>query len=61
VRHVLVQRIVKAYERYNLAIGAGRQLTLPLAEPLSERPAENGIGNGEVKVEIPPTETAPRA
>jgi phosphate starvation-inducible PhoH-like protein len=57
VRHVLVQRIVKAYERYNEAIGAGRQLTLPLADP----PAENGNGNGEVKVEIPLTEAAPLA
>jgi phosphate starvation-inducible PhoH-like protein len=56
VRHTLVQRIVKAYERYNEAIGAGRQLTLPLAAP-----AENGNGNGEVKVEIPLTETAPLA
>ena len=33
VRHTLVQRIVKAYERYNETIGAGRQLTLTLAEP----------------------------
>src|SRR3954462_200167 len=33
VRHSLVQRIVKAYERYNEAIGAARQLTLKLAEP----------------------------
>ena len=33
VRHTLVQRIVKAYERYNETIGAGRQLTLKLAEP----------------------------
>jgi phosphate starvation-inducible PhoH-like protein len=33
VRHTLVQRIVKAYERYNEAIGAGRQLSLKLAEP----------------------------
>ena len=33
VRHTLVQRIVKAYERYNEAVGAGRQLTLKLAEP----------------------------
>jgi phosphate starvation-inducible PhoH-like protein len=31
VRHSLVQRIVKAYERYNESIGAGRQLTLPIA------------------------------
>jgi phosphate starvation-inducible PhoH-like protein len=38
VRHTLVQRIVKAYERYNDTIGAGRQLTLKLAEP--EAPAE---------------------
>ena len=33
VRHTLVQRIVKAYERYNETIGAGRQLTLKLADP----------------------------
>jgi phosphate starvation-inducible PhoH-like protein len=33
VRHTLVQRIVKAYERYNDTIGAGRQLTLKLGEP----------------------------
>src|SRR5664280_1735483 len=31
VRHSLVQRIVKAYERYNETVGAGRQLTLKLA------------------------------
>ena len=37
VRHTLVQRIVKAYERYNEAIGAARQLTLKLGEP--EAPA----------------------
>src|SRR5437588_1291753 len=37
VRHSLVQRIVKAYERYNEAYGA-RQLTLKLADP-SEAPA----------------------
>jgi phosphate starvation-inducible PhoH-like protein len=33
VRHSLVQRIVRAYEKYNEAI-AGRQLSLKLAEPL---------------------------
>jgi phosphate starvation-inducible PhoH-like protein len=33
VRHTLVQRIVKAYEKYKEAIGAGRQFTLKLAEP----------------------------
>src|ERR1035438_3404849 len=59
VRHTLVQRIVKAYERYNEAIGAGRQLTLPLAEPATENCNGNGNGNGEVKVVIPAAETAP--
>jgi phosphate starvation-inducible PhoH-like protein len=54
VRHTLVQRIVKAYERYNEAIGAARQLTLPLAEPVP--PAESA--NREVKVEIPSAEAA---
>jgi phosphate starvation-inducible protein PhoH and related proteins len=33
VRHTLVQRIVRSYEKYNESIGAGRQLTLTLAEP----------------------------
>ena len=33
VRHTLVQRIVRAYEKYNETIGAGRQLTLKLSEP----------------------------
>jgi phosphate starvation-inducible PhoH-like protein len=33
VRHTLVQRIVKAYERYNETTGAARQLTLKLSEP----------------------------
>src|SRR6516164_8357651 len=36
VRHTLVQRIVKAYERYNDTIGAGRQLSLKLGEPSPE-------------------------
>jgi phosphate starvation-inducible PhoH-like protein len=36
VRHTLVQRMVRAYERYNEAIGAGRQLTLKLADPAIE-------------------------
>jgi phosphate starvation-inducible protein PhoH and related proteins len=33
VRHNLVQRIVKAYERYNETTGANRQLSLKLLEP----------------------------
>src|SRR5690242_11271833 len=53
VRHTLVQRIVKAYERYNETVGAGRQLALKLAEP----GAENGNGNGEAAA----GETAPQA
>ncbi len=36
VRHTLVQRIVRAYERYNQQIGAGRQLTLQLARAAAE-------------------------
>jgi len=56
VRHSLVQRIVKAYERYNESIGAGRQLSLKLAEPAPEN------GNGETKPEVPaPADTASRA
>jgi len=39
VRHTLVQRIVRAYERYNEAIGAARQLSLKLVEP--EMPASD--------------------
>jgi hypothetical protein len=54
-----VQRIVKAYERYNETIGAARQLTLPLAEPVP--PAESGNGNGVVKVEIPSADAAAQA
>ncbi|MFN7996559.1 MAG: PhoH family protein [Bryobacteraceae bacterium] len=42
VRHNLVQRIVKAYERYNETVGAGRQLSLKLTEPAIETAAENG-------------------
>jgi phosphate starvation-inducible PhoH-like protein len=40
VRHSLVQRIVKAYEKYNEMVGAGRQLTLKLTDNGAEAPAE---------------------
>jgi len=40
VRHGLVQRIVRAYERYNEMTGAGRQLSLKLSEAPGEAPAE---------------------
>jgi phosphate starvation-inducible PhoH-like protein len=38
VRHSLVQRIVRAYEKYNQTVGAGRQLSLGL----TDAPVENG-------------------
>ena len=56
VRHTLVQRIVKAYERYNDTIGAGRQLTLKLAEP----GAENGNG-GKSDAVLPAADGVPQA
>ena len=55
VRHSLVQRIVKAYERYSETVGAGRQLTLKLAEPSTEN------GNSEAKPAVPAIDTAPQA
>jgi len=59
VRHTLVQRIVKAYERYNESIGASRQLTLKLndPEPLpSAAPAPPAVTLAPV-----PAETVPQA
>jgi phosphate starvation-inducible PhoH-like protein len=50
VRHSLVQRIVKAYEKYNETTGSGRQLTLKLSEPAADAPAPE-----------PPAEAAPGA
>jgi phosphate starvation-inducible PhoH-like protein len=63
VRHALVQRIVRAYERYNETIGAGRQLTLKLSEPSAEAaPAAESTPAAEAApVEHTPGETAPRA
>jgi phosphate starvation-inducible PhoH-like protein len=51
VRHSLVQRIVKAYERYNEAVGAGRQLTLKLTDN----------GTAEAAAEPSTADTAPQA
>jgi phosphate starvation-inducible PhoH-like protein len=48
VRHPLVQRIVKAYDRYNDFIGAGRQLALRLGS----------IESGDQNVPDPPPNTA---
>ncbi len=39
VRHSLVQKIVKAYERYNEAIGANRQLSLKLTDSSTADPS----------------------
>jgi phosphate starvation-inducible PhoH-like protein len=52
VRHTLVQRIVKAYERYNETVGAGRQLTLKLADPAVD---------GAAPAAVPVPETAAQA
>ena len=49
VRHGMVQRIVKAYERYNESIGANRQLSLRLAEPA----AENAVADLPAEIPIP--------
>ncbi len=40
VRHTLVQRIVRAYERWQEANGAGRQLSLKLGDSPSDRPRD---------------------
>jgi len=62
VRHSLVQRIVKAYERYNDLVGAGRQLALKLTpeavvEPAAElSPApEPAAGRESPALELPLT------
>jgi len=52
VRHSLVQKIVKAYERHQEAIGAGRQLALRLTEPA----AEGAITGGEAPLPVAPAE-----
>jgi phosphate starvation-inducible PhoH-like protein len=64
VRHTLVQRIVKAYERYNETIGANRQLTLKLAEPMGETSNGDGKsanGDGKAEAPAPAPDTAPQA
>jgi phosphate starvation-inducible PhoH-like protein len=50
VRHALVQRIVKAYDRYNEMIGAGRQFSLKLASETPPVPADPPL---DTAVEIP--------
>jgi phosphate starvation-inducible PhoH-like protein len=53
VRHSLVQRIVKAYEKYNEAIGADRQLTLKLADPVPEPSPDAAPENSVVDPLLP--------
>jgi phosphate starvation-inducible PhoH-like protein len=43
VRHSLVQKIVKAYERYNETVGINRQLTLRLNDPAAEQALPKNI------------------
>jgi phosphate starvation-inducible PhoH-like protein len=54
VRHTLVQRIVRAYDRYNQQIGASRQLTLKLGE-------DNPDGSIEAPEPAPPAAGEPAA
>jgi phosphate starvation-inducible protein PhoH and related proteins len=68
VRHSLVQRIVKAYDRYNDTVGAGRQLSLKLGDTASENGSVDGKpeaagknGSGEPKPAGPAIDTAPQA
>jgi phosphate starvation-inducible PhoH-like protein len=53
VRHSLVQKIVKAYERYNEIIGANRQLSFRLTEPAAEPAGSPPVAAGAAS----PTET----
>jgi phosphate starvation-inducible PhoH-like protein len=60
VRHSLVQRIVKAYERYNEQVGVGRQLSLKLGEAVEATPAATTDESAAV-VPVPAPDTAPQA
>ena len=53
VRHALVQRIVKAYDRYNELIGAGRQLALKLNNEASNADPAVAEPPKAISVEIP--------
>jgi phosphate starvation-inducible PhoH-like protein len=50
VRHSLVQKIVRAYERYNESIGAGRQLTLKLGDSPVENNQDSGEPTGSIEL-----------
>jgi phosphate starvation-inducible PhoH-like protein len=48
VRHNLVQKIVRAYERYNEVIGANRQMSLKLADTAPAEAARTSAASIEV-------------
>jgi phosphate starvation-inducible PhoH-like protein len=53
VRHALVQRIVRAYERYNHKIGADRQMALKLSDsPAQSAPAETTSADANADLTI---------
>jgi phosphate starvation-inducible PhoH-like protein len=55
VRHHLVQRIVKAYDRYNDMFGAGRQLALKLGAEVAQEVVPEPPPNTAVEIpEFPP-------
>jgi phosphate starvation-inducible PhoH-like protein len=55
VRHSLVQKIVKAYEKYNETIGINRQLSLKLIDPVDSAGA--GLAPPQQPVTTPPAVT----
>ena len=59
VRHSLVQRIVKAYERYNEMSGVARQLTLKLADPVAEAALPEAAPAEASTLEPSPLDSAP--
>jgi phosphate starvation-inducible PhoH-like protein len=52
VRHSLVQKIIRAYDRYQEASGLNRQMTLRWSEPVDRGPETNGAA--AAKVDLPP-------
>jgi phosphate starvation-inducible PhoH-like protein len=58
VRHSLVQRIVRAYEKHNEAI-AGRQLSLKLSDPLQPDSTKEAPSMEQPLPELPPVVAAP--
>jgi len=58
VRHSLVQRIVRAYEKHRESTGAGRQLNLKLADPIAEAAAATPDVAPDASTAVPPTPEA---